>query len=241
VEPSNSSNDRTVSWPHVLVGLGMVVASGLAVALTPARHAVPEGSVNLEEMIPKVFAGWHEVDTGLIQMDLTPKDGEETTTDRPYDQALMRTYVRNERDVVMLALAYGRTQRQDVKVHRPELCYVAQGFQVEQKRRERVAIGPGVDVMAYRLLTRNQRRTEPVTYWIRIGHRITANAWDSRGSIFLAGLQGEIPDGLLVRVSQPVASEMDAASSYQIQDEFLRDLFRSLDEPGREMLIGKGG
>ncbi len=122
-----------LSWPHVLIGAAMVVASGLAIALTPNRHLVPEGAVNLEQMIPRDFKGWREVKTGIIQMDLSPRDGEERTMQQPYDQTLMRTYVRDDGAVVMLALAYGRTQRQEVKIHRPELCYVAQGFAVKRK------------------------------------------------------------------------------------------------------------
>ncbi len=38
----------------------------------------------------------------------------------------LRSYVNANGDVVMLALAYGRHQRQEIKIHRPELCYTSQ-------------------------------------------------------------------------------------------------------------------
>lgn len=229
-----------VSWPHILIGTAMVVASGLAIALTPNRHLVPEGAVDLEQMIPRDFKDWRELKTGVIQMDLSPRDGEERTIEQPYDQTLMRTYIRDDGAVVMLALAYGRTQRQEVKIHRPELCYVSQGFTVKSKSTDMVDLAPGSQVAVHRLLAGNQRRLEPVTYWIRIGDRLTSNAWESRTAIFLEGLQGRIPDGMLVRVSTPVAAAADVSGTYALQDAFLKDLVSVLNGPGQTALLGHG-
>mgnify|MGYP003340463721 CR=1 FL=1 len=58
--------------------------------------------------------------------------GVETDTEQPYDQTLMRTYANSHGEQIMLALAWGERQRQDVKVHRPEVCYPAQGFAIRQ-------------------------------------------------------------------------------------------------------------
>jgi EpsI family protein len=232
----HSLRNAAIHWPHVLVGIAMVVASGLAIALTPTRHAVPEGAVDLERMIPKQFGPWKQVETGIIQMDLAPRDGEETTTDRPYDQALMRTYVRDDGAVVMLALAYGRTQRQEVKVHRPELCYVAQGFEVRSRTPIQLRLDDQMQVSAYHLVTGNDKRAEPVTYWIRIGDKMPSNAWESRAEIFREGLLGRIPDGLLVRVSSATRPSDPIDAAYQQQSEFLSDLWRSVDQPTRAVL-----
>jgi EpsI family protein len=214
----------------------MIVASGLAIALTPSKHAVPEGAVDLERMIPKEFGAWKQVETGIIQMDLVPRDGAERTIDQPYDQALTRTYVRNDGAVVMLALAYGRTQRQEVKVHRPELCYVAQGFEVHARSRVMVKLAHDLEIPAYRLLTQSRQRLEPVTYWIRIGDRITANAWESRFEIFRRGLQGRIPDGILVRTSSVQRPGDPIQGAYERQVEFLSALWLAVDVPTRQLL-----
>lgn len=226
------------SWPYVTVGVLMAMAYGAAIALTPARNAVPEGSVNLEKMIPQQFADWKEVKTGAIQMDLAPRNGEERSTDQPYDQTLMRTYLRKDGAVIMLAVAYGRTQRQEVKIHRPELCYVAQGFDVGRKELVEMNLGGQATVPAYRLVSRNDRRTEPVTYWIRIGDKITTSAWQSRWRILIEGLHGRIPDGILVRVSQVVPTTEGIAGSYTTQEEFLRALNDSVDPSTRKLLTG---
>jgi EpsI family protein len=229
-----------LSWPHVLIGVAMIVASGLAIALTPSRHLVPEGAVDLQAMIPHDFGTWRELKTGIIQMDLSPREGEERTMQQPYDQTLMRTYVRNDGAVVMLALAYGRTQRQEVKIHRPELCYVSQGFMVKRKSSEMVEISQGASVPVHRLLTGSQARLEPVTYWIRIGDRLVSSAWESRAAIFLEGLQGKIPDGILVRVSTPVSAGADVPATYAVQDAFLKDLLNVLSGSAKTALLGHG-
>ena len=61
----------------------------------------------------------------------------ETDPEAPYDDVLMRSYTNAHGEVVMLALAYGRHQRQEIKIHRPELCYTSQGYAVLQEIRLR--------------------------------------------------------------------------------------------------------
>jgi EpsI family protein len=140
----------------------------------------------------------------------------------------------------MLALAYGREQRQEVKIHRPELCYVSQGFAVKGKSTEMVEIGQGAPVPVHRLLTGNEARLEPVTYWIRIGDRLVDNAWESRAAIFMDGLQGKIPDGILVRVSTVVKAGADVPAAYAVQEAFLKDLLNVLSGPAKTALLGHG-
>lgn len=234
---SNGEKKTAPSWPHAVVAGAMIVASGLAIALAPTRYAVPDGAVNLEQMIPKEFSGWRQVETGMIQMDLAPRDGEERTINQPYDQALMRTYVGGGGQVVMLALAYGRTQRQEVKIHRPELCYISQGFEVRDRRLVTIDLGEETELMAYRLLTRSQQRIEPLTYWIRIGDRVAKNPWESRGQIFKEGLQGNIPDGILVRVSSISRDLGDVDRAYELQTKFLAALWTQLPPEARKILV----
>lgn len=139
----------------------------------------------------------------------------------------------------MLALAYGERQRQELKIHRPELCYVAQGFQVTAQKTDTEEFR-GSQVNLTRLLARSERRTEPISYWIRIGDSFVRNAWETRTAIFREGLRGRVPDGILVRVSNAQPSGAEQMSSYAIHDEFIRDLLDALDPAGRRMLLGGG-
>ena len=223
---------------NLIAGIAMIAASLLAIAATPRTHEVPEDAVNLAKMVPSEFGRWKEMKTGVVQIDLAPRDGEQRTTDQPYDQVLMRSYERDDGAIVMLALAYGRSQRQEVKIHRPELCYIAQGFEVVNREKTQVTLAPGTTVPAYHLTTRTHGRLEPVTYWIRIGDIIAESAWQSRWKIFTDGLTGTVPDGLLVRASSALPMDTDLGPVYIVQNEFLADLFQSMKSGDRQVLSG---
>ena len=223
---------------NLIAGIAMVAAALLSIVATPRTHEVPEDAVNLARMVPTEFGRWKEMKTGIVQMDLAPREGEERTTDQPYDQVLMRSYERDDGAIVMLALAYGRSQRQEVKIHRPELCYVAQGFEVVNREKTKVVLAPETTVSAYRLMTRTRGRVEPVTYWIRIGNIIAETAWQSRWKIFTDGLTGIVPDGLLVRASSALPIDADLGPAYRMQNEFLADLFAAVKPDDRRSLAG---
>jgi EpsI family protein len=231
------------NWRFFLAGLLLIGASGLAYALRPTP-IVEARDVNLEHQIPTSFGEWHEVRTGLVQVDLAPRgeNGEEEASLRwPYDQTLTRVYQRADGQMIMLALAWGSKQRQEIKVHRPELCYAGQGLQIVEQRHVSIDLSPGASVEANRLLTRNASRVEPVTYWIRIGDNIMAKGRKVRVEIFQQALHGRIPDGILFRVSQALSPSASADASYRVQEAFIRELLSSVDQGGRRLLIGSVG
>lgn len=231
------------NWRFFLTGLLLIVASGLAYTLRPTP-IVEARDVNLEHQIPTSFGEWHEVRTGLVQVDLAPRgeNGEEEASLRwPYDQTLTRVYQRADGQMIMLALAWGSKQRQEIKVHRPELCYAGQGLQIVEQRNVSIDLSPGGSVEANRLLTRNASRVEPVTYWIRIGDNIMAKGRKVRVEIFQQALRGRIPDGILFRVSQALSPSASADASYEVQEAFIRELLSSVDQGGRRLLIGSVG
>lgn len=212
------------------IGVGMLLAAVLAWAMVP-RVGVVEPAPDLQALIPKQFGDWQLVDTGLLQMDLSPRtqEGEEPSMTQPYDQTLMRTYRNSKGESVMLAVAYGRQQRQEIKIHRPELCYLGQGFKVLSRRETHLPYGDGA-IPAVRLATSNGRRLEPVTYWMRMGNHVVTDAWQSRLHILKEGLLRRIPDGVLVRVSTaaPISTEA-LQSEYRLQQEFLLAFLAGVD------------
>jgi EpsI family protein len=226
-----------LSRPHLAALAAMLVAAALALTLAPRKVDVSGGAFDLGALVPGELGGWREVRSPFVQVDLTPRrDGEdaERTTDSPYDQTVMRTYARADGATIMLALAYGSRQRQEVKIHRPELCYVAQGFAVSRKNFVPLVFKDGNAVTATRLVAHNDRRVEPVTYWIRIGDEIAMSAVQSRLAILREGLRGRIPDGILVRVSSvhpPGTGDLDGA--YRLHEEFLRELLSVVGPSGR--------
>lgn len=217
-------------------GLAMLAAVGLGQLMAPSVSMSPPGAVDLEAMVPKQFGDWTYVPSATTQVDLAVKrDGEEGSNTRVYDQVLMRTYRNTQGQMVMLALAWGRQQRQEVKIHRPELCYVAQGFRIESSRPIE-GLGDG-SVRGTSLLAASSRRIEPVVYWVRIGDTLSSNAWQTRWYILREGMAGRIPDGILVRTSQVMRSATQVEASLEVQRRFLADLVAAVPESKRAVLV----
>jgi len=222
----------------VILGATML-ATAAAVQLLPAPVIEPSEPV-LAQTVPSVFGEWREVSSVTEQVD-PDKNADEPSMDRPYDDVLMRTYGNARGDVVLLTLAYGRNQRQEVKIHRPDVCYTAQGFSLINRSHVAFPVTglSGRRVESMRMLVSAPGRTEAVSYWIRIGDVFSDNAWAIRYHIFQQGISGRAVDGMLVRVSQ-IVSGADAASAerYRVQERFLADLVRALPKSARRQLVG---
>jgi len=222
-----------------LVTAVLVGASCAAAALTPRAEVANDRS--LAERIPERFGDWTAEPQSVDPVVLVPGAALEPAAAQrsAYDDVLMRTYRRGDGARVMAAFAYGRRQTQELKIHRPELCYRAQGFDVRSLGPRAVRLERDGSVESLALLTRNRARIEVVTYWIRVGERVAEGPWDIRWTIFSAGLRGRVPDGLLVRASSLAETAQGAEHELELQHEFLADLYRSTPEATRVFLAGK--
>lgn len=228
-----------MSWSRsVVVSVLLVAIAAAGVLLRPAINAVVPDP-NLEQVLPGQFGEWRMLPNALVQASVVTKGA--TSTDQPYDEIVSRTYVNARGEMVMLALAYGKNQRQEVKVHRPELCYPAQGFKVLSLRphefagvRSEVA---GRDVMGQRMVVDGRGNKEVVSYWIRIGDTYSSNPWRIRWQIIQEGLQGRMTDGILVRVSQRVSSDADPAATHLMLEGFAREMVQALPAQTRGYLV----
>jgi EpsI family protein len=216
----------------LLLGVAMAVTSALSVALTPSPKAMAErAAFSLDGMIPVRFGSW-QVDPGIVP--LTPNPEQQGALERIYDQTLSRTYVDAAGRRVMLSIAYGGDQSKALQLHLPEVCYVAQGFQLVRDGSDRLATRYGV-LPVQRLVARQQERNEPITYWITIGEHATRSGIEQKLRRLAYGLSGEIPDGMLVRVS---SITNDEAGAWRLQDRFIAELLGALGAPERVRLIG---
>jgi EpsI family protein len=229
----------SVNFRVALVSTGLMVASAAAWLLTP-RIRQHERVEPLASLVPVQFAGWREIPLTSDAVDPRAQLPGETNREAPYDDVLMRGYINRRGDIVVLALAYGSHQRQEVKIHRPELCYTAQGFEVLRRTPVEVPL-TGISehpARGARMLVRGSDRVETVSYWIRIGNLYSRGAWKTRSHLFTEGLSGRIVDGMLVRVSQIVP---DAASAtpqrFALQEEFLAQLVRALPANARNLFV----
>ena len=218
-----------------LLVFALLMASAVgALLLTPnlqSTKTVP----NFEKIIPKQFADWKEIPASFTQVSLST--GTNDLVNQLYDQVLLRTYMNSKGDKVMLALAYAREQKQDIKIHRPEICYIAQGFKVLSKKHHVINISPNKFIPAERLLANNQSRNEAVSYWIRIGDQYPKDGMAARLQIFREGLKGKILDGILVRASTTLNDDNGALIAFDTQEKFLIELISALEDKEKGLLI----
>lgn len=222
-----------LSVKALFVATLLVSASGLAVAMKPTKRlsVVLQGQ-KFEQMIPQSFGSW-EIDRTIAPLAVAPDVQEKL--DLYYDQTLSRTYVdKTTGERVMLSIAYGGEQSRTLQVHRPEVCYVAQGFRVGDLRKDELLLDGSKHVPVMRLVGQLGQRNEPITYWVRFGHDVIRGNVEQGLSRLRHGLKGEIPDGLLFRVSS-FSGDYDTA--YRTQDRFSRDLLNGVSANVRSILI----
>lgn len=215
------------------LGLAMALTSALTGALTPKTRVSTAEHFSLEAMIPASFDGWSE-DQDVVP--LKPDPDQEAMLARLYDQTLARTYVDRAGNRVMLSIAYGGDQSKSLQLHLPEVCYVAQGFQMLKSRPDTLATRYG-PLPVKRLVARQERRNEPITYWITIGDKAVKSGLEQKLRRLAYGLSGKIPDGMLVRVSTIQVNEDEA---YRVQDRFVTDLLGVMAPRDRARLLGAG-
>ncbi|MDO9270762.1 MAG: EpsI family protein [Methylobacter sp.] len=209
----------------------MLLTACVAVLLKPVQKiAEQQTQINLETMFPKQFDHWRE-DDSLIYPLVNPV--RQSLINKLYSQILSRAYIDDEGRRIMLSIAYGNDQSDMMQVHKPELCYSAQGFQILKSVSGIFNTGFGT-VPVKRLLAIQGTRVEPVTYWITIGGTMTINSRQWKLAQLKYGLTGKVPDGMVFRVS----SLGDEAVAYPAQEDFIKALLKVLSPENRKRLIG---
>ena len=222
-------------YRNILLMVFMVVASVLAIVFHPTHRIADDGPpMNLETLIPKQFGDWHELVQQSAQI-INPQTKEMIA--KIYTQTLSRTYVNTKGEVIMLTIAYGSDQSDAKQLHYPEVCYPAQGFQVLSNQVGTLQTDFG-SVRVRRLLTVLGNRSEPLTYWTTVGDRVVVGGKETKLAQLRYGFKGQIPDGLLFRVS---SITWEAQSGYDSQQAFVSNLIIVLSRQDRLKLAGLNG
>ena len=222
---------KILSMSIVLASL-MVLTSAGGIAARPTQKAATVGEgFSLETTVPKQFGSWREVQQEAAQV-VNPQT--QQLLDKLYSQVLSRTYVNPSGYRIMLSLAYGDDQRGGLAAHRPEVCYPAQGFALLGTSESTLSTAFGA-IAARRLNTSLGARKEPVTYWFNVGDTTIRNQFEQRIVEMRLGLLGQIPDGLLFRVS---SIDDTPQRAYQMQDAFVNELLKAVDAKDRIRLAG---
>ena len=152
-----------------------------------------------------------------------------------YDQILSRTYVNSKGERIMLSITYGSRQNQQMRAHRQEVCYSAQGFKISQLQRLPMSVS-GATVPSARMVATQGQRVEPVTYWFTMGDDAVMSYLDREITQLKYAVAGQIPDGYLVRLSSLSANPQEA---FERQADFANALMSSLDPELRARLTGR--
>ena len=217
---------------HIALAMAVLMC-GASVAGYAARPTtkVAAATISLDTLVPKRFGDWTELADQGAQV-VNPQTQE--LLDKLYSQLLTRTYVNRDGYRIMLSMAYGDDQRGGLQAHRPEVCYPAQGFKLGSVLDGALPTRYGnIDVR--RLTTTLGTRNEPVTYWLTVGDQIVKTTFEKRMAQVRLGLTGQIPDGLLFRVS---SIDTDNARGFAMQQQFAADMMAAVPEAARKQLSG---
>lgn len=221
-------------WRKNLVLLALMLsASGLAMALRPIHKTADKSpEVRLERIIPSAFGEWREEPQSGAQI-VDPQ--QLATINKIYTETLSRTYVDRDGNRVMLSIAYGKDQSDSSQMHKPEVCYPAQGFALLDMQNE-VVFSDGRPIPVTRLVAQQGQRYEPITYWTTVGSHVVQGAVQKKLVEMRYSLVREIPDGLLFRVS---SIDQDKSRAFRIQDKFIKDILPAVAASDRERIAGK--
>jgi EpsI family protein len=214
-----------------MLGL-MLVTAVLAHTQRPTVYLADQrAKVALEELVPSQFGNWRELKQTAGQI-INPQ--QTALLQKLYSQTLSRSYVNAQGTVIMLSIAYGASQSDGVALHYPEVCYPAQGFQLQSNQTVQIETKYGT-IAGKRLMTNLGQRNEPVTYWSTLGDRVVQGGLKTKLAQLDYGFNGLIPDGLIFRVS---SITRDTAKGHAEQTQFINNLIDALPPASRLRLAG---
>jgi EpsI family protein len=217
----------------VLASLAILTSAVFAYVLVPRETmARSSDTFDLRKVLPSQFGEWKlEPNVRLIE-----PPGPDTLARQIYSQEIARGYVNSDGRVVMLLIAYGPNQSQRLQLHRPEICYAAEGFRVSQQFRTQVSYRDDEPPLKLtRLTAQREARLEPVSYWMRIGDDIATGVVERQLIRLKYVFRGVVPDGTLIRIS---TTGLPVEMAYEVQDRFIRDLLAAVAPEDLGFFIG---
>lgn len=216
----------------LIVATLMLGTAALSVLATPSsKLADTRRQFTLATEIPSQFGDWR-LDNSIVP--LPPSPDQQAVLNEIYDQILSRTYINSRGDRIMLSITYGSKQNQQLRAHRQEVCYSAQGFKISGLEHLDLQVAGGM-LPATRMVATQGPRVEPVTYWFTTGDTVVLSYWDREFAQFQYALSGYIPDGYLVRLS---SLSSDSKSAFAQQLDFANALLPHIDSELRRRLVG---
>lgn len=217
----------------LLLGVPLVAAAAGAAALTPRERLNLLGAKKLEDAVPLTIGPWSVTPSNAVVL---PDAAEGSLSARLYDQTVSRLYTSDSELPVMMVIAYGSTQSDQLQLHRPEVCYSAVGFEITNAQKVAVPLKPGVTLPARELVARNNERVEPILYWTRVGDYLPASGTEQRLMKLQSEMRGYVADGVLVRLSSVGEPSPELFGALQ---RFARTMLMQTYRPALPALVGR--
>jgi EpsI family protein len=216
----------------LLIGGACLAAAGAAYALTPRRRYSLVGDATLSSLVPMSFGPW----SGRDVSDLVAPPAEGSLEARLYQETVERIYRHETTGAeVMMLLAHGGAQTNDLQLHRPEVCYPAFGFRLSASGPFEVPLTQRLAVPSRHLIAQAGDRREAILYWTRLGEYLPVDGAEQRVDRVRLAMQGLVADGVLSRFS---IIGQDAETNTGVLSGFASGLLRASSHAGRRALIG---
>ena len=217
---------------ELIIGSACLAAAGAAYALTPRRRLSLLGNRRLSELTPRQVGDWSSRDVS----GLSPPNTADSLVAALYDEVVERAYrLQSAGDEIMMLLAHGASQTNELQLHRPEVCYPSFGFQLMDNRPLALQIAPGVVLPARQFLASASGQQEGVVYWTRIGDSLPTSAGEQRAARLQSAIEGFVCDGVLARFS---TAATDLARADTILERFVPDFLYAVGANARSAFIG---
>ena len=217
----------------ILIGGACAASAALGLALKPRRQVrLLAHDQTMAEIVPRSFGTWSSQDV----TDLVAPKIEGSLASKLYSETVGRVYENAaDHSQVMMLLAYGDTQSDDLQLHRPEICYPAFGFAISHNEVTPVSISHAAAVPARSLLAEAPDRREAIVYWSRLGEYLPLDRKAQQLARVRTAMRGEIADGVLARFSMVT---QDPNPSFVRLSEFASGLVMAVHPRARPALVG---
>ncbi len=218
---------------ELILSVPLLLAAGGAAALKPRKRLNLLGDRKLEDMVPLTIGGWHVTPSNAV---ILPEAAAGTLADQLYSQTVSRLYLSENDLPVMLVIAYGNTQSDQLQLHRPEVCYAAFGFEIRDSSRVEVPLRAAAALPARELVATSNDRVEPILYWTRIGDYLPTSGNQQRYLKLKTEMGGYVADGVLVRISTVARPTSETFATLQ---RFARAMLEATNPAALPALVGR--
>jgi EpsI family protein len=216
-----------------MIGSACIASAVVAYELKPTRRTslLTEGK-KISDIVPRAIPGWSSREVS----DLVAPETPDSLLARLYGETVGRIYEQQAGGPqIMVLIAHGESESNELQLHRPEVCYPAMGFALSQSAKEDVGIKGSITIPARHLVARSAERQETVIYWTRLGEYFPTTVTEQRLVRLYTAMHRYIPDGLLARFS---IIGPDVALSFASIAQFIADLVTHVAPEQRRVLIG---